>query len=228
MFRTLIFSLTAFSSAFLIKTGLEQFRSSERIVEVRGLSERLVTSNEASWVITYSAQGNELNLTNQQYLKNQKVLLDFFKKLGFTDEEIQKSPANIIDNWANYYGNARPPNRTTIRGSVSVNTTKVNEVAKALDKTDELIQQGVTFESSTTNYAFTDLNKIKPEMIKEATANARESAQQFANDTESDLGKIKAASQGLFTILDANSDYESHQSITKKVRVVTQVSYYLN
>ena len=101
------------------------------------------------------------------------------------------------------------------------------EVARALDKTDELIQMGVTFESSNTNYAFTDLNKIKPEMIKEATANARESAQQFADDTDSSLGDIKSATQGLFSILDANSDYESRQSITKKVRVVTQVSYYL-
>lgn len=228
MFRTLTYTATAIICAFLVKSGLEQFRSSERVVDVRGLSERMVTSNEAYWAITYSAQGNDLNATNAQYQKNQKVLLEFFKKLGFSEEEIQKSPANIVDNWANYYGNSRPPDRITIRGTVSVSTKKVAEVAKALDKTDELIQLGVTFESSTTNYMFTDLNSIKPEMIKEATANARQSAQQFADDTSSSLGKIKSASQGLFSITDMNSDYESRQSITKKVRVVTQVGYYLN
>lgn len=227
MIRTLLISATALICAFMLKSGLEHFRSAERIVEVRGLSERMVTSNEAVWSITHASQGNDLDSTNAQYLKNQKVLLDFFKKLGFSEDEIQKSPANIVDNWANYYGNSRPPYRITIRGTVSVSTGKVAEVARALDKTDELIQMGVTFESSNTSYAFTDLNKIKPEMIKEATANARESAQQFADDTDSSLGDIKSATQGLFSILDANSDYESRQSITKKVRVVTQVSYYL-
>lgn len=228
MIRALLFALTALLCAFMLKHGLEGFRTAERIVEVRGLSERMVTSNEATWSITHAAQGNDLNTTNEQYLKNQKAILDFFKKLGFSDEEIQKSPANIVDNWANYYGNSRPPFRTTIRGTVSVNTNKVAEVARALDKTDELIKMGVTFESSGTSYTFTDLNRIKPEMIKEATANARHSAQQFADDTESKLGRIKSASQGLFSIMDANSDYESRQSITKKVRVVTQVSYYLD
>lgn len=227
MFRTLIISTTAIIAAFLIKTGLEQFRTAERIVEVRGLSERTVMSNQASWVITYSALGNELSMTNDTYLKNQKILIQFFKKLGFTDEEIQKSPASITDNWANAYGNIRPPNKITIRGSVSVNTQKVAEVSQAIDKTDELIQLGVAFENSAAQYRFTDLNSIKPEMIKEATANARQSAQQFANDTDSDLGKIKSASQGLFTITDVNSEYEANQSITKKVRVVTQVSYEL-
>lgn len=227
MFRTLFYAATAILSAFLIKSGLERFRSAERVVEVRGLSERLVTSNQASWVITYASQGNDLNATNDQYVKNQKILVQFFQKLGFSETEIQKSPANIIDNWANFYGNTRPPNRITIRGTVAVNTAKVSEVAKALDKTDELIQLGVTFESSSASYTFTDLNKIKPEMIKEATVNAREAAQQFADDTDSSLGKIKSASQGLFTIMDANSDYESRQALTKKVRVVTQVSYYL-
>ncbi|MBP5391648.1 MAG: SIMPL domain-containing protein, partial [Bacteroidales bacterium] len=73
------------------------------------------------------------------------------------------------------------------------------------------------------SYDFTGLNDLKPEMIKEATAKAREAAQQFADNCGSSLGKIKTASQGQFSIedLDETTDY------IKKVRVVTSVTYYL-
>jgi len=72
-------------------------------------------------------------------------------------------------------------------------------------------------------YEFTSLNKIKPQMIAEATKNAREAAGKFASDSESKLGKIKNASQGLFTI----EDRDQYTPYIKNVRVVTSVDYYL-
>ncbi|MBW2072165.1 MAG: SIMPL domain-containing protein, partial [Deltaproteobacteria bacterium] len=71
---------------------------------------------------------------------------------------------------------------------------------------------------------FTGLNKIKPEMIQEATAKAREVALKFAEDSKSKLGKIKRASQGQFSIKprDKNNPH------LKKIRVVSTVEYYLS
>ena len=68
------------------------------------------------------------------------------------------------------------------------------------------------------------LNEIKPQMIEEATKNAREVAEKFAKDSDSKIGKIKSANQGTFSIeaRDSNTPY------IKRVRVVTSVTYYLN
>ena len=73
------------------------------------------------------------------------------------------------------------------------------------------------------SYEFTGLNDIKPQMIEDATKNARAAAEKFAKDSDSKLGKIKSASQGQFTIAnrDENTPY------IKSVRVVTTVTYYL-
>lgn len=60
-------------------------------------------------------------------------------------------------------------------------------------------------------------------MIEEATSNAREAAQKFADDSGSRLGKIRTASQGQFSI----SDRDANTPYIKKVRVVTSVVYYL-
>lgn len=73
-------------------------------------------------------------------------------------------------------------------------------------------------------FLFTKLNDLKPQMIEEATRNARAVAEKFAADSHSRLGKIKRASQGLFTIenRDANTPH------IKRVRVVSTVEYYLS
>ena len=63
----------------------------------------------------------------------------------------------------------------------------------------------------------------EPAMIEEATRNAREVAARFAQDSDSTLGKIRTASQGLFTIQDRDSNTPQ----IKKVRVVSTVEYYL-
>ena len=112
----------------------------------------------------------------------------------------------------------------------SVITVASRQVEKILILTyqqGELIAKGVTLVSGdyqyNTIYEFTGLNDIKPQMIEEATANARQVAQKFAEDSKSRLGKIKKASQGQFTVTnrDSNTPY------IKNVRVVTSVDYYL-
>jgi hypothetical protein len=77
---------------------------------------------------------------------------------------------------------------------------------------------------SQTEYIFTRLNEVKPEMIEEATRNAREVAQKFAADSQSRLGKIRRASQGQFSI----SERDRNNPHIKQVRVVSTVEYYLS
>ena len=60
-------------------------------------------------------------------------------------------------------------------------------------------------------------------MIEEATRNARAVAEQFASDADSQVGKLKSANQGQFTI----EDRDSNTPYLKKVRVVSTVDYYL-
>ena len=97
-----------------------------------------------------------------------------------------------------------------------------------MGKQAELLKKGVVAGAGNdwenpVEFKYEGLNDIKPQMIEEATRNARETAQKFAKDSRSKLGKIKTASQGTFTIenRDSNTPY------IKTVRVVTSVTYYL-
>jgi len=78
-------------------------------------------------------------------------------------------------------------------------------------------------------YLFNGLNEIKPDMIAEATASARESASQFAKDAKTELGDLRRANQGVFQILarDQAPGVSEQQQPVKTVRVVSTVEYYL-
>lgn len=97
-----------------------------------------------------------------------------------------------------------------------------------MDKLVDLGKKGIVIAAqnydSRTEYIFTGLNNIKPEMVEEATILAREVAEKFAKDSNSKLGKIKKARQGQFSIQnrDSNTPY------IKKVRVVSTLEYYLS
>ncbi len=97
-----------------------------------------------------------------------------------------------------------------------------------MERQTELLKQGIAIVAGDyqyqTTYEYTDLNSIKPEMIAEATKNAREAANKFAEDSDSKLGKIKTASQGQFSI----EDRDQYTPYLKKVRVVSSIVYYLN
>ena len=73
-------------------------------------------------------------------------------------------------------------------------------------------------------------NIIKPEMVAEATRDARNSAQQFAEDSGAGVGGIRQATQGYFEIAARDGDgggWGSADTPFKTVRVVTTVDFYL-
>jgi hypothetical protein len=60
-------------------------------------------------------------------------------------------------------------------------------------------------------------------MIEEATKNARAVAEKFARDSDSQVGEIRMARQGLFTI----NDRDQNTPQVKIVRVVSTIEFQL-
>ena len=59
-----------------------------------------------------------------------------------------------------------------------------------MERTGQLVKQGVALirsYESTTEYLYTSLDEIKPEMIQQATRDARRAAQQFAEGRQGGL-----------------------------------------
>ena len=205
-----------------IRSGFSTIASKERYVDVRGLAERTAKANQVTWPVSYTITGDDLPALYQECTNKNKIVLDFLTSNGIPTSEISVNPPSVDDVSANAWNNTARF-KYSITSTRMVLTKHVDKVRELLNRQGELLNQGIAFANLNINYSYTDLNKIKPEMIVEATKNAREAAAQFAKDSESKLGKIKTATQGYFSIDDADPS----TPYIKNIRVVTNVTYYL-
>ena len=212
----------------LLSEGIIKFRDMERVVSVKGLSERDMPADVAIWPIRFTEVSNDLSeLYGSLESKNDKVN-NFLRQQGFKVDEISVSVPAIQDRQAQGFSEEQVRNgRYAGSSTLTVYSTDIEMVRKAMNNLAQLGQNGIAISGQDydvkTQFLFTKLNDIKPAMIEEATRNAREVAEKFAHDSGSKLGKIKRASQGQFSI----DDRDSNTPYIKKVRIVSTVEYYL-
>jgi hypothetical protein len=213
-----------------VSNAVFKLRAAQRFVTVKGLAEREVDADLVVWPLTFEAASNDLIDLQRQVDAKRRIVREFLAGAGFDEAEISQSAPRIRDTESETtYGQSVPPKfRYIAQATLTLRTNKVPAVKTAAEKAGELIGKGIVLVGEnygrTTEFLFTGLNDIKPAMIQEATKNAHTAAEQFAKDSGSKVGKIKNASQGLFTITDRDMNTPDK----KNVRVVTTVEYYLN
>ena len=224
---SIIIALAIIVLGFSLKSGIDNFVNKDRNVVVKGLSEREVPANKVTWPVMFKVVGNDLqSLYNDINVKSGKIR-KYLKKNGIEDSEISVNAPEVIDLDADRYSSNNRPYRYNVTGIITVTSGKVEKVRKLIASQGELLKEGVAVVSGDYNnqivYEYTAFNDLKPVMIAEATKNARKSAEQFAEDSDSEIGKILWANQGQFSIenRDANTPY------IKKIRVVTSIRYEL-
>lgn len=203
-----------------------KFKSFDNIVSVKGLCEKEVLADKVIWPITFKLAGNDLQELYSRIESQTGTVTGFLAAGGISASAVTVAPPKISDKFTQEYGGNDRPFRYVATCCVTVCTDEVQKVLSLMDAQSELIMKGLAISSEwdgQPQFKFESLNEIKPEMIEEATKNARSVAQKFADDSGSRLGRIKDASQGTFSIEDRDSNTPS----VKKVRVVTYVSYYL-
>lgn len=210
-----------------VNNGLGSISANQRTVTVRGLCEKEVKANKVTWPIVSKAVGNDLPTIYSGIESTNNAILAFLKNNGIKDDEISINAPQVVDMQADRYNSNPIPFRYNVTNVVVVTSQQVDLVRKLIERQTELLKQGIAIVAGDyqyqTTYEYTDLNTIKPGMIADATKNAREAANKFAEDSQSKLGKIKTASQGQFSI----EDRDQYTPYIKRVRVVSTIVYFL-
>ena len=211
-----------------VYNGINSLAKRDRFVSVRGLAEKEVKADRVIWPLTYKTVGNDLGAVYRDISTANRKIAAFLTRNGIKASDITTGAPQVSDLWTNEYNDNRNRERYNATSVTTVSSSDVDRVRALMTRTGELLSEGIAIApndySSQIQFDFTSLNKIKPQMIEQATKNAREAAENFAKDSGSKLGKIKSAQQGLFSIdsRDSNTPY------IKEVRVVTTVDYYLD
>jgi hypothetical protein len=227
--KVLIFSIAIVIAGIFVGNMHKIGKKYDRYVQVKGLSQREVKADLAVWPLNITLTGNDLRSLKSEIQKQNDDVYAFFIDQGFDTAEITKGIVNISDTRADRY-NPNPQFNEYRYIAISEFTVRTNDIEKlqsALSGSLELISRGILLGSKNTwrpiEYIFTGLNNLKPSMIEEATRNAREVAEKFARDSNSKVGEIRVARQGLFTI----NDRDENTPQIKIVRVVSTIDFQL-
>ena len=201
--------------------GLKAVSMGQRVVTVKGAAELEVKADVASMSIRFAILQNTLQDALKVSKEKEKIVIDFLKEIGFTDEEIFVGKVSY-DEYEN--------NKTkSVRGSVRlfVKSKAIEKVQTLEKRVTELYERGVVIDQDYwddgASYEISDVNVFKPKLITESLANAKKAGEQFAKDAESKLGKMKTAWQGQISI----EDLDETTPHIKKCRVVSTITYYL-
>jgi len=228
------------SGGYFIGKGAARFKSDTRTVTVKGLVEKEVKADEAFWTLRFSRASDDLRDAHTKISADREAAISFLMKQGFKDAEIGRQPTGTVDKFAREYGGPQGNERFRyiVTTSIVVKTTNVDLVAKALGATEELLKSGIILDGgmgagiANPRYVISTFNILRPQLLAEATKNARGTAEQFASDSGAQVGKIRSANQGVIQIFgsdgnDESAPYSRTSTPIKKIRVVSTFEFEL-
>ncbi|HPQ50552.1 MAG: SIMPL domain-containing protein [Alphaproteobacteria bacterium] len=234
MVGLIFLSLAVGFSGEKLLAGLKQFRSYDRFVVVKGLSTKDVVADQGVWVLNFTVTGDQLAAAQALIESHEKNVRAYLVSQGLLDDQIMLQNFTVSDNQAKTYGESdQGAPRYVLTEALLARSSDVGAVLRASQNIAELVKEGVTLGTPNggwnpaPQYTFTKINEIKPDMIAEATKNARVAAEQFAKDSGQAVGKIRSANQGVLQIEPRDPGVTEGETPYKSVRVVSTVEYYL-
>jgi hypothetical protein len=228
------------SGGYFIGKGAARFKSDSRVVTVKGLVEREVKADQAVWTLGLRRASEDLRDAHSKITADRDAAVAFLRKQGFTDAEIERQPTRTVDKLAREYGQPQVADRFryVVTTSVVVKTTNVELVRAALGSTEELLKSGVVLDgereggAANPRYVVSRFNDLRPQLLAEATRNARATAQQFAADSGAQVGSIRSANQGSIQIFgqdggDESAPFSPTSTPMKRIRVVSTFEFEL-
>ena len=167
---------------FSLRSGIVAFKDMDRTVVVKGLAEREVKADKVTWSLKYKEVGKDPAAMYDLLATKNKTVMTFLTNGGIKPEDISINPPVIVDRQADNYGNDIMNYRYK---AISIITVTSKDVDNGKGEGAEYGNDAGPV------YEYTGLMDIKPEMVEEATKNARVTAQKFADDSGSKIGKIR-------------------------------------
>jgi hypothetical protein len=222
-------------AGWFVGQGFMEGRTLDHYVTVKGVAERDVSADIGLWPIAFVATDDDLGEAQKAIVESKRKVLDFLQRYGIDAGQVEVRRLDVADRLADRYRNGPTESRYIVSQTLMVRTGDPNLILKASQHTGDLVEAGVVLSRDAgpqdgPTYLFTGLNELKPEMIAEATAQARRAAEQFAKDSGSRVGDIRRANQGVFVILprDRMPGVSESGQFHKTVRVVSTLEYLLD
>lgn len=203
-------------------------------ISTHGISVRHVVSDYAIWNIKVIAEGKSLKTATTKLKADKESVFNFLKNAGFSDNEISEEAVKVEDR-ANGWGSWSSDSahlRFAASMAFSIQSQKLENIRKSTLDITKLFENNIKTESSV-RYLYKDLDKLRIEMLEEATQDSKNRADKIAKSLGLKLAGVSNITTGTFSIfsedagvLSTNDWNEGEESVKKRVKVVVHSSFY--
>lgn len=199
---------------------------------VSGSVKKRVTADLAKWTAGFSRRADLTNIKDvmTKTEEDRQKLKTFIKSLGIEESAIQfQAPQTspIYEQLAGY-GMTQNVIGYNVTQEVRVESTDIDKIETLAGKVKDIVSLDVVPDYQRTEYFYTKLSELRPQLYAEATEDAKVRAAAIAKGTGSNIGNLTGAKTGVIQITPPNSldisDYGAYDLSTKEKEVTATVS----
>ena len=217
----------------LVGTGLSA-RSGNSIT-VTGSAKTSAVADNAVWTLNISEMSQQVSVAVNKVGTSVDALSKYLIKGGLSSDAIEIGGVTTYAN--NEYVNGNSTGRIIsyqANQNVTVRSKDVQLIKKLSNGMGSLLQTGVNINNYGPQFYVSNLDKLRPQLLAEATVDAKERGLSITKAVDSQLGPVLAVTSGPVQVtqpdsVDASAGgmYDT-SSIEKSVSVTVSVSFKVN
>jgi uncharacterized protein len=213
--------------AFAIGHGIRD-KNRNDVIAVTGSAKKRITSNYAIWTFSVTSQQPTATAAAKELAEWSTKIRAFLASEKIPGEAVTVQP--ISTETLSRKGRVTSFHLTR---SFEVRSSQVLAVTEVADHSSRVLAAGIPISADPPQYVYTNLPKLRPQLLAEATRDARSRAKTIVEATGAHLGKLRRVSVGVFQVTSPNStevqDYGVYDTATleKDVTAVVNVTFAL-
>jgi len=198
------------------------------VISVTGSAKKRITSNYVLWNFSVTSQQPSATEAAAELAGWTTKIRAFLTSEGIKAEEITVQP--ISTETVSRRGRVTS---FLLSRSFEVRSARVQAVTETADRSSAVLAAGIPLSANSPQYVYTKLPTLRPQLLAEATRDARSRAKVIVEATGAHLGKLRRVSVGVFQVTSPNSteveDYGVYDTSTleKDVTAVVNVTFSL-
>lgn len=208
------------------------------VITVTGSTKRRVTADMAKWIATFSRRAHLGNVkTVLDQIKNDEGQITTFavaeglklENITFTSAQTEPIYEQIAG-----YGQNQTIIGYLVKQEVKIESADIELVEKLAKNIGRLVERGVITDYQRTEYYYTKLFELRPDLFAEATQDALKRAEAIVDGAArggqagAGVGKLRSARTGVIQILPPNStevaDYGAYDLSTREKDITATVN----
>ncbi len=228
-----VLSLSLVVSSFIFAKAIREFKLANDVLTVTGSAKRPIQSDYIILRFSVSSQEPTAQAAYQNLKGQTEKLRAYLQQQQVPDDAITLGTINTYT-IPEIAANGRETGQILayrLSQDLEIRSDEVERYAQLSQQANELIEEGINLVSQPPQYLYTQLGKLRVEMVAEATKDARARAEAIAQSTGNRVGPIRSAKTGVFQITARNStevsDYGIYDtsSLEKDITAVVSVQF---